>query len=209
MYFGYDFKLGTSGDDAINGSANNDIIFALAGNDTIYSGDGYDVIAAGAGNDMAYGGNGDDRVYGERGDDMLWGDAGNDAVYGGAGNDTLQGGTGNDFLKGGDGVDRFVFNPNRAGEGHDVIADFALGTDKIVLSTADVLASTPGLLALSGDTAAFETTDLDASELWGLSASCDGDILVTHPNGTIELNGVTYAQGLTFGDILPALELIA
>jgi Ca2+-binding RTX toxin-like protein len=209
MYFGYDFKFGTNGDDAITGSVANDIIFSLGGNDTIYSGDGYDVIAAGAGNDKAYGGNGDDRVYGERGDDMLWGDAGNDAVFGGVGNDTVEGGAGNDYLKGGDGMDRFVFNPNRAGEGHDMIADFTLGTDKIVLSTADVLASTPGLLALSGDPNAFETTDLDASDLWDLSASYDGDILVTHPNGTIELNGVAYASALTFGDILPALELVA
>jgi len=209
MFFGFSFKFGTRGNDTIVGSHGNDIIFSLDGNDKIYAGGGHDAIAAGSGNDMVYGGNGNDRVYGQQGDDWLWGDAGNDFVFGGVGNDRLEGGTGNDMLMGGDGADRFVFNPNRAGEGRDVIADFALGTDKIVLSTAAVLASTPGLLALSGDPNAFETTDLDASDLWGLTASSDGDILVTHPNGTIELNGVAFASGLTFGDILPALDLIA
>jgi Ca2+-binding RTX toxin-like protein len=209
MSFGFKFRFGSHGDDTINGLSGNEIIFAFAGNDKIYANDGNDIVAAGAGNDMAYGGSGNDRLYGESGDDMVWGDSGDDSIFGGVGNDTLEGGTGDDFLKGGDGVDRFVFNPNRAGEGHDVIADFTLGTDKIVLSVTNVLASTPGLLALSGDPTAFETTDLDASDLWGLSASYDGDLLVTHPNGTIELNGVKFADSLNFGAILPALELVA
>jgi Ca2+-binding RTX toxin-like protein len=209
MFFGFNFRFGTHGNDTIYASKGNDIIFSFGGNDKIYAGAGHDAIAAGSGNDIVYGGSGNDRVYGQWGDDMLWGDSGNDFVFGGVGSDTLEGGTGNDMLMGGDGADRFVFNPNRAGEGYDVIADFKLGTDKIVLSTAAVLASTPGLLAESGDPNAFETTDLDASSLWGLSASADGDILVTHPNGMIELNGVAYASGLTFGDILPALDLVA
>jgi Ca2+-binding RTX toxin-like protein len=103
----------------------------------------------------------------------------------------------------------FVFNPNRAGEGNDLLYDFALGTDKIELSVADVLASTPGLLALSGDPLAFETTDLDASTLWNLSASADGDLLVTHPNGTIEINGIKFGEPVdTFGEIAGALLLV-
>jgi Ca2+-binding RTX toxin-like protein len=127
----------------------------------------------------------------------------------GAGDDTIEGGTGNDEMSGGDGADRFVFNPDRDGEGYDTILDFKLGTDKIVLSVANVLASTPGLLALSGDTAAFETTDLDASGTWKLSASYDGDLLVSHPTGAIEIDGFKFVEGLKFGDILPAIDLIA
>jgi Ca2+-binding RTX toxin-like protein len=148
-------------------------------------------------------------VGGTAGADSLSGGAGDQALFGLGGDDKLEGGTGNDVLSGGAGSDLFVFNPNRPGEGADVIYDFALGTDKIQLSVADVLASTPGLLALTGDPAAFEFTDLDASALWNLSASADGDLLVTHPNGTIEINGLQFGVGVdTFGEIAGALLLV-
>lgn len=146
---------------------------------------------------------------GTSGKDNLVGNNGKDAIFGLAGNDKITGGRGDDVLVGGMGADKFTFNPNRLGEGDDVIYDFELGTDKIQLRVADVLASTPGLLGLSGDPNAFETTDLDVSTLWDLSASSDGDLLVTHPNGTIEINGLAFGPGVsTFGQILPALELI-
>jgi Ca2+-binding RTX toxin-like protein len=148
-------------------------------------------------------------VGGTENADHLSGGAGDQALFGLGGDDRLEGGKGNDVLSGGAGADVFVFNPNRPGEGADLIYDFALGTDKIELKVADVLASTPGLLALSGDPAAFEFTDLDASPLWNLSASADGDLLVTHPNGTIELNGITFGAGVdTFGEIAGALLLV-
>jgi Ca2+-binding RTX toxin-like protein len=148
-------------------------------------------------------------VAGTAGADHLSGGDGDQALFGLDGDDTLEGGKGNDVLSGGAGADKFVFNPNRAGEGADVIYDFALGTDLIQLSVADVLASTPGLLALSGDPAAFEFTDLDASPLWNLSASADGDLLVSHPNGTIEINGLQFGAGVdTFGEISGALLLV-
>jgi Ca2+-binding RTX toxin-like protein len=148
-------------------------------------------------------------VAGSAAADMLSGGVGDQALFGLAGDDRLEGGKGNDVLVGGAGADKFAFNPNRAGEGDDVIYDFKLGTDKIELRVADVLASTPGLLALSGDPLAFETTDLDASTLWNLSASADGDLLVTHANGTIEINGLAFSAGVdTFGEISGALLLI-
>jgi Ca2+-binding RTX toxin-like protein len=148
-------------------------------------------------------------VGGTDGADSLSGGAGDQALFGLAGDDRLEGGTGNDALSGGAGADVFVFNPNRPGEGNDLLYDFALGTDKIELKVADVLASTPGLLALSGDPLAFETTDLDASPLWNLSASADGDLWFTHPNGTIEINGLAFGAGVdTFGEIAGALLLV-
>ena len=148
-------------------------------------------------------------VAGGAGADLLSGGDGDQALFGLAGDDRLEGGRGDDVLVGGAGADKFAFNPNRHEEGNDVIYDFLLGTDKIELKVADVLASTPGLLALSGDPLAFETTDLDASLLWNLSASADGDLLVTHPNGTIEINGIAFGAGVdTFGEIAGALLLI-
>jgi Ca2+-binding RTX toxin-like protein len=207
--FGFQLLFGSNSIDTLIGNSSDSFIFGFGGNDTLKGLGGNDVIAGGAGNDMVSGGAGQDRLYGGQGDDMVTGGSGADRIFGGKGNDTIEGGTGKDVLAGGEGADRFVFNPDRDNEGRDRITDFKLGEDKIVLSVAAVLASTPGLLELSGDPAAFEPTDLDASDLWNLGASHDGDLVVYHPTGSIELDGVKFAEGLTFSDILPAIDLIA
>ena len=77
-----------------------------------------------------------DIIRGGNGSDHIEGFAGNDRLFGGKGNDFLDGGTGNDFLKGGPGADTFKFDANF---GHDRIADFQPGVDKIDLSGAGVL----------------------------------------------------------------------
>jgi Ca2+-binding RTX toxin-like protein len=203
------FKFGTHGNDDITGKSKSEVIFGLGGDDTIDGKGGDDVIAGGNGMDMLHGGAGRDRLYGEQGNDSLWGGEGRDYLSGGQGMDLLDGGTGNDVLRGGADADRFFFNPARSGEGHDRITDFVLGEDKIVLSVADVLASTPGLLAFAGNLTGFDPEDLDVSTLWNLSASHDGDLVVSHPSGAIELDGIKFAESLNFRAILPALELIA
>ncbi len=133
-------RLGTPAADQIFGSAWDDLVFGFGGDDVIRLRGG------------------DDRAYGGMGDDDLRGDGGNDALFGGSGRDHLTGGTGNDHLFGGSGSDLFFFDPSRAGEGRDVIGDFQLGRDKIVLNVADVLELTPGLagaiIAGGGDVAA-------------------------------------------------------
>jgi Ca2+-binding RTX toxin-like protein len=207
--FWYNWKSGTHKDDTINGGRKSDVIYGFGGNDKLYGNGGNDVLVGGKGDDSLWGGAGNDRLYGGEGNDNLWGGMGHDAIFGGMGNDTIEGGRGNDVLKGGEGADRFIFNPNQKGEGHDRIKDFELGTDKIVLSVANVLASTPGLLALSGDPKAFEGTDLDASNKWNLSASHDGDLVISHPTGAIELDGIKFAESLNFTALLPAIDLIA
>jgi Ca2+-binding RTX toxin-like protein len=212
------FKVGTAERDILfsNGSSLN-YVNALGGNDVVVGSDRTDVLVGGQGNDYLlglggrdglFGGSGNDSLFGGQGDDLLRGGSGNDYLGGGSGMDSITGGTGDDVMRGGSGADKFFFNPARAGEGHDRIIDFVLGTDTIVLKVADVLASTPGLLALAGDPNAFDPEDLDASELWNLSASHDGDLVVSHPNGAIELDGIKFDASLNFRAILPALELL-
>ncbi|MCO5118049.1 MAG: Ig-like domain-containing protein [Burkholderiaceae bacterium] len=61
--------------------------------------------------------------------------AGNDVLVGGAGNDLIFGQGGNDTLTGGEGADTFVFSMF-ADNGNDVITDFEVGTDRIMLVDA-------------------------------------------------------------------------
>jgi hypothetical protein len=59
--------------------------------------------------------------------------SGSNALYGTAGNDTINGLGGDDLLIGLKGADTFVFNAASGGSGHDTIADFTPGQDKINL----------------------------------------------------------------------------
>jgi VCBS repeat-containing protein len=74
--------------------------------------------------------NGDDVVSGLDGSDTLHGGNGNDRLFGGAGIDFLFGDRGNDTLNGGGGNDYFNFSKS---SGSDVVADFLVGTDHLVL----------------------------------------------------------------------------
>ncbi|WP_226576032.1 sulfatase-like hydrolase/transferase [Acuticoccus sediminis] len=73
---------------------------------------------------------GRNELSGGPGDDLLEGRHGNDTLAGGTGSDTLTGGTEDDELIGGPGKDLFVLGPHF---GHDVIADFRPGTDRLDL----------------------------------------------------------------------------
>ncbi len=61
--------------------------------------------------------------------------AGNDVLVGGAGNDLIFGQGGNDTLTGGEGADTFVFSMF-TDNGNDVITDFEVGVDRIMLVDA-------------------------------------------------------------------------
>ena len=150
---------------------------------------GDDILIGGFGKDRLHGGDGDDRLFG------LWG------------NDILKGGSDDDHLKGGRGNDSFVFDPSNPNEGADVIKDLELGKDKIVLDAADIYRASPNVVRASGDPTALDLTDIDPSSDWQLEASPRGNVVVVHPGGTIEVEGVPFSPGLTFADLLPALEI--
>lgn len=198
---------GSAGNDKIFGGRADNIINGFSGNDKLFGRGGDDLIRGGNGNDVVNGGSGDDRLFGGSGDDRVIGGNGDDRLNGNRGDDLIVGGRGDDIMRGGLGDDTFRFNPNRPGEGDDIIRDFELGSDKIQLSTAAVLASTPGLL---GEDGVFQASDLDDSLLWTLTESDDGNLVIGHPNGTIELESISFDESLSFEAIFDAaIDLIA
>ncbi|BAQ64302.1 S-layer family protein [Geminocystis sp. NIES-3709] len=117
--------VGTSSADTLTGNTANDTLRGFDGNDSLSGGDG---------NDNLNGGNNNDRLLGGNGNDILLGGTGNDNLNGGSGNDTLIAGSGIDTLTGGTGVDRFGFK--YADEGIDIITDFSVTDDKIIISAS-------------------------------------------------------------------------
>lgn len=113
------------------GNAGNDRIIGGAGNDTIAGGRNDDIIEANAGDNIFFGNLNNDVITGGSGSDTIFSGQGNDEVNGGAGNDILSGDRGLDTLTGGGGADQFVLPSS--GANRDVITDFQLGVDKIVL----------------------------------------------------------------------------
>jgi uncharacterized repeat protein (TIGR01451 family) len=89
-------RVGTPGNDVINGTNGADVIHGLSGNDTINGANGADRICGGKDNDTIDGGNQLDRLFGDAGNDALSGGQGNDALDGGADTDTCDGGNGRD-----------------------------------------------------------------------------------------------------------------
>src|SRR6185312_6162347 len=76
-------KVGTSGNDVINGTPGPDVIIGIGGHDTINGNDGDDVIC---------GDDGGDTITAGKGADVVDGGAGNDSIFGSDGDDTLDGG---------------------------------------------------------------------------------------------------------------------
>jgi cysteinyl-tRNA synthetase len=74
-----------------------------------------------------------DKLRGTMLADKIDGLDGRDTINGRGGNDKLYGGLGNDTLSGGAGKDQFVFDTKPGKANVDVITDFAVGSDRIVL----------------------------------------------------------------------------
>ena len=171
----YNILSGGAGNDYIEGNAGGDVIDGGTGNDTAFGGAGNDTIEGGDGSDALEGGDGADSLSGGAGADIVSGGAGNDILSGGDGNDILSGGTGSDTLTGGAGNDTFFLND---ATGPKVITDFAIGADRLDVST---------LLDANGQ-------PVDWSDVV-VTADPNGNALLTFPGGVqLLLQGVTPQQ---------------
>ena len=124
-----DTLAGTADADLVLGFAGDDALDGLAGADDLYGGAGADHLAGGAGADLLFGEAGRDLLRGGADDDTLAGGAGVDVLVGGDGADRMDGGADADVLIGGADADIFTY-----GGGNDVVMDFQLGVDTLVLA---------------------------------------------------------------------------
>lgn len=150
-----DVIIGGKDDDLVSAGNGNDIVLGRAGWDVLDGGRGRDFLSGGKGNDELHGGKGRDILLGGRDDDYLSGGNGRDILKGGSGNDVLSGDRGNDYLRGGWGEDTFVFTDKG---GHDTVADFQYGIDKIALDVTGI-DSFEDVLAAAED--AYHGVELD------------------------------------------------
>lgn len=137
-------------------------------------------------------------IEGTEGPDELTGTDGDDVINALGGDDTVIPLAGDDLLTLGGGRDEVQLDPSNPNEGNDVITDFSVPNpfdpssgDFIGFQSEQVLAADPELPAADGDATTLSLADFDASENWTFGSSEDGNLLLTHPGGTVEFtNGV-------------------
>lgn len=164
-------SLGSNDDSITSTAAALLTIHGNGGNDTVS-------IASALVDSTVNGGDGNDTITGNALGAILNGDAGNDTITGGAGVDTINGGAGDDVINGAAGIDAITTGTGSdtviivASEGTDVISDFVVGTDKLVLrgtgasATVNVTAITPATNTYTVDTNFVTTlTGITATDL--------------------------------------------
>jgi Ca2+-binding RTX toxin-like protein len=170
-----------------------DHFYALNGNDDVDNiNTPLDVVIGGVGNDTLRGG-----VVGE----FLLGGGGADELIGRAGQDTLVGGAGADTLAGGTGVDRFKFVTTA--DAVDSLADFASGTDRILVVSKNFGGLNLGALDASRFVAAGAALPAVAAFVYdastgSLSFDADGS---GSASAAVQIAALTGPKALVAGDV--------
>jgi Ca2+-binding RTX toxin-like protein len=133
--------IGTSGSDQVYGNSRDNVLGGAGGNDTLWGRGGIDIIDGGSGNDK------------------LYGEGGNDILIGGLGQDTLVGGSGYDF---------FGFDTRLSSSNIDVIDDFSVKLDSILLDKK--------IFKVSADSKGY----IRSSAFWTGSAAHDSSDRIIH-----------------------------
>jgi glycerophosphoryl diester phosphodiesterase len=166
---------GGNGNDTINvvqgGIGNN--VFGAAGDDNLqvvegsgqflFGGSGKDTLRSSGNNNRLYGGSGDDTLYANINDYLSGGD-GDDVLFAGAG--------GGNRLTGGIGIDKFYIANATLPTAKNIVTDFTLGTDAIVIggiSTATQFTNLT-LSQVGGDTL-IKVGNTELASLLGITSS--------------------------------------
>ena len=177
---GNDTLTGGEGNDSVAGGAGTDLLSygdlsasnlavtvdlvslratGAAGSDTLA---GIENVLTGAGNDSLLGDSAANILISGAGNDTIIGGTGNDSLVGAAGNDQLYGGANQDTLIGGEGIDSFCFTTALGASNVDMVLDYSVADDTILLDDA-VFSAVGGLgtLAASAFVIGTAATTLD------------------------------------------------
>jgi serralysin len=200
---GSDLLDGGSGVDEMSGGAGNDIYFVDQAGDAITEagGQGIDEVRANVSYTLTAGADVELlRTSNDAGVVFinLTGNANGNVVRGNDGNNTVNGGAGNDELIGRGGTDRFLFDTAlNAATNVDVLSDFAVGADTIVLEDTIFGAFATG--ALADDRFVLGTTAFDGND----------NILYDAGSGALyyDSDGNGAAAAVQFAEVTPGLAL--
>lgn len=158
------------------------------------------VLTGNNANNILRGEDGNDTLRGGRGDDTLHGGNGNDRLEGGEGNDWLEGGLGADVLSGGAGSDSFIFNTAIGAGNVDMITDFDVKLDRIVLDDAIFAALSP---TADGRIAASEFV------IGSRALTADQHLIYDASNGNLlyDADGAGGASAVQIGRLVRNLDL--
>ncbi len=145
-------------------------------------------------------------VQGTDAGEELSGSNGGDVIDALGGDDTITPLGGDDIIATGAGRDTVDIDPSNANEGADTITDFSLRDDSINFELANLLAADPELPAADGDAASLTLDDFDASANWILGPSEAGNLLLTHPGGSVEFSDVAFSNQ-TFAQLDGAIQV--
>lgn len=154
---GDDTLLGGTASDLLGGGKGRDRLEGGAGDDTLFGGRGSDILSGGTGRNELQGNRGSDTILGGGSGDVLRGGKDSDSIRGGIGDDTIHAGKGSDTLAGGDGADSFHF---KAGDEDNLVLDFDLAEDVILLAADLGLDAAMALARIAADGAGNAVIDL-------------------------------------------------
>jgi Ca2+-binding RTX toxin-like protein len=129
------------------------------------------------------------------------------------GDDTITPLSGDDIIATGEGRDTVNIDPSNANEGADTITGFSAPSeldptagDYVNFALADLLEADPDLPAADGDASSLSLDDFDASENWTLGSSDDGNLLLTHPGGSVEFTNAVFSDQ-TFTNLASVIKV--
>jgi Ca2+-binding RTX toxin-like protein len=186
---GFNYLYGGDGNDVLVGGKDFNVLVGENGDDYMYLYNAGGQAYGGAGNDVAVGnvandvfvmGDGVDVAYGYGGNDYFYMGGGNDVMYGGDGVDVMLGEAGDDYFDGGSGVNYLFLGAggvdtvmSQAGGGIDVVNDFDIASDVLLLSGTG-FSSRDDVAAATFDYGGYSIISIDANRaVWLIGVSAE------------------------------------
>jgi Ca2+-binding RTX toxin-like protein len=154
---------GGTGNNVFGATGDDNLQIVEGSNQFLFGGSGKDTLRSSGNNNRLYGGSGDDTIYANINDYLSGGD-GDDVLFAGAG--------GANRLTGGIGIDKFYIANAALPTAKNIVTDFTLGTDVIVIGSISTATQFTNLTLsqVSGDTL-IKVGNTELASLLGITSS--------------------------------------